>query len=69
MELALKSKAGQVLEGAQEGFLADVLGVVFRSSQMKRQAENWLVVTPHQLLESRGIPALRFPNQFNIVRT
>src|SRR2546423_13932866 len=66
--MALQSKAGQVLVGAQEGFLADVLRIVLRSGHMKGQPEKRLVATPHQLLESGRVAALRLANQHKVVR-
>src|SRR6516225_6935707 len=60
VERALKSKAGEILIGAQEGFLTYVLRVVLRSGETQRQPESRFVVLSHQLVESRGVATLRF---------
>ena len=67
IERALEPEAPQVAISLKEGFLVDVLGVVFRGGQPQRQSQNCLVVLAHQLLEGGAVPALRLTDQDAIV--
>jgi hypothetical protein len=51
----------------QKCFLIDILGIVVRASNPKRESQNDLVVVVHQLLEGGLVTALHSANQETIL--
>jgi hypothetical protein len=55
-EQGLAAEAGELAEGPQIGFLHDVLGLRVVRQDATGDAEEPLVVAPHQDLEKRDVP-------------
>ena len=51
----------------RERFLMDVLGILLRAGQVHGEAQDCLIVLPHQNIESRARAFLRFADQFGVL--
>src|SRR5215471_3530188 len=67
VEGTLEAETAQILVGLQKGLLIDILGVGFRSCEVKSQAQDGLIVVPHKHLESSAIATLSFADQTGVV--
>ena len=67
VEGTLEAEAAHVLIGLQERVLENILRVVFRPSEMQRQAQHRLVVVANEFLEGSVVSPLRLADQHRVV--
>src|SRR6266481_4398839 len=67
VERTLETETAQIFVSLEECILMNILGVGFRSGEVKSQAQNRLIVMTDQDLEGRAVSLLRLPDQSRVV--
>src|SRR5579872_842853 len=69
IERAFKTKVTDMPVSFEEGFLIDVLRVGFRAGEVKRKAQDRLIILPDKRLKRTPVTALRGTNQIAVIQS